>query len=183
MPTYCCYRRITVYPESKNVNLISPGKLTYKHSKYTSEFSLMFDLLREAPSSRETSGTSEQQVRVKSRIASGCDGNKITELTMDAEAGRGRHQAVVEAGGRGWTTEARHRGLGPRSGCDLASGLTCLAPDLRWCVPRILREDIWTVSGTSRIKSFCVCNEAVFCCGPDTQFTLSVVTCYKMQTQ
>ena len=80
MPTYCCYRRITVYPESKNVNLISPGKLTYKHSKYTSEFSLMFDLLREAPSSRETSGTSE--AGQKSHFSS------VTRIRIIAHNGR-----------------------------------------------------------------------------------------------
>ena len=52
-------------------------------------------------------------------------------LTMDAEAGRGRHSAVVEAGGGGRAAEAGHRGLHSRPPSDLTPGLACLAPDLR----------------------------------------------------
>ena len=88
----------------------------------------MFDLLREAPSSRETSGTSEAgQINVASLK---CDENKNYGLTMDAEAGRGRHSAVVEAGGGGRAAEAGHRGLHSRPPSDLAPGLACLPPDL-----------------------------------------------------
>ena len=87
----------------------------------------MFDLLREAPSSKETSGTSE--AGQKSHLSSV---TRITLiLTMDAEAGRGRHSAVVEAGGGGRAAEAGHRGLHSRPPSDLAPGLTCLSPDLR----------------------------------------------------
>ena len=90
----------------------------------------MFDLLREAPSSSETSGTSEESPSQKSHLGS-VTGITITGLTMNNEAGRGRHQAVVEAGGRGRASKAGDGGLGPRPGSDLASGLACLAPDLR----------------------------------------------------
>ena len=90
----------------------------------------MFDLLREAPSSSETSGTSEASPSQKSHLGS-VTRITINGLTMDNEAGRGRHEAVVEAGGRGRASKAGDGGLGPRPGSDLASGLACLAPDLR----------------------------------------------------